>query len=200
MALVQSRASILGGDRVELSVTVGEGAELELVELGATLAHDSRGGPSAHVDVDIAVHDGARLTWLSMPLIVAAGADLRRTVGVELTGSGRLLLGETIVLGRAHEPCGALGARTRIACNGRPALDETLETGDPETLRSLVVAGEAKAIGALTLAGIRDEAPPPGAMQAHGPATLWRATGATLEVGRVAAKLADRWRRLAGAR
>lgn len=196
VALVQSRASILRGDVVELSVSVGAGAALELVDIGATLTHDSRGGAPARIFVELAVQDGGCLTWLGAPLIVSRGADVRRTMSVELAGNGRVLLGETIVLGRANEPCGALSARTRITCEGRPTLDETLETGDIATLRSPVVAGEAGVIAALTLAGVRDDDPPPGAMQAHGPATLWRATGAATEVARGAVLVADRWRRV----
>lgn len=194
VALVQSRASIVRGDDIELSVSVGEGASLELVEIGATLTHDARGGDPARILVDIAVQDGGRLTWLGAPLIVARGAEVRRTTSIELAARGRALLGETIGLGRAREPCGALRTRTRIVCDGWPTVDETLETGDPVTLRSHVVAAHAGVIAALTLAGLHDDDPPPGAMQAHGPATLWRATGAATDVVRQAARVAVRWR------
>ena len=196
VALVQSRASILRGDDVELSVRVGEGAALELLEVGATLTHDARGGAPARISVDVEVEDGGRLTWLGMPLIVAGGADVRRTVRVELAGGGQILLGETIVLGRARQACGALIARMRIVCDGRPTVDETLETGEASALRSPVVAGGAGVIAALTLAGMRDDDPPAEAMQAHGPATLWRATGTATEIDRCAAPVAARWRRL----
>ncbi|HWF34411.1 MAG TPA: urease accessory protein UreD [Solirubrobacteraceae bacterium] len=194
VALVQSRASILRGDAVELSITVGEGAALELVEIGATLTHHARRGDSAQVTVDVTVGDGGRLTWLAAPLVIAAGAEVRRALCVGLLGSARALLGETVVLGRAHEPYGCLTSRTRIVGAGRPTLDETLETGDPDTVGSPVVAGSAGVIAALTLAGARDDDPPAGAMQAHGPATLWRATGGAVEVARWTAEVAERWR------
>jgi urease accessory protein len=196
VALVQSRASILGGDAVELSISVGEGATLELVEIGATLTHHGRGGARAQVVVDVAVRDGGRLTWLGAPVVVARGADVRRTMSVELSARGRLLLGETVVLGRARQSYGSLSSRTRIVCDGRATVDETLETGDPDTVRSPVVAGHAGVICALTLAGLRDGDPPPGAMQAHGQATLWRAAGGAVEVGRWAAPVAERWRKV----
>jgi urease accessory protein len=194
VALVQSRASIVRGDDVELSVSVGEGAALELVEIGATLTHHARGGAPARIEVEVSVGDGGSLTWLGAPLIVACGADVRRFVHVELAGCGRVLLGETVVLGRARERCGTLSARTRIVCDGRPTVDETLTTGDETILRSPVVAGQAGAIGSLTLAGVRDDDPPPAAMQAHGVATLWRTTGGAAETARRAAPVAERWR------
>ncbi len=196
VALVQSRASVVSGDDVELSISVGEGAALELVEIGATLTHHGRGGARAQIVVDVTVGDRGQLTWLGAPLIVARGADVRRTMRIELTGGGRVLLGETIVLGRAREPHGTLSSRTRIVCDGRPTVDETLETGDADTLHSPVVAGQAGMIAALTLAGLRDDDPPIGAMQAHGLATLWRATGAAMEIARREAPVVTRWRRI----
>jgi len=57
-----------------------------------------------------------------------------------------------------------------------------------------VGASRATVIAGLPLAGVRDDEPPPGAMQAHGTATLWRATGTATDVARWAAPVADRWR------
>jgi urease accessory protein len=196
VALVQTRASIVRGDSVELSISVGERATLELVEIGATLTHHARGGARAQILVDVAVGDGGRLTWLGAPLIVARGADVQRTTRVELAARGRLLLGETVVLGRARDCYGALSTHTRIVCDGRPTVDETLETGDSDTVSSPVVAGTAGVISALTLAGVRDDEPPPETMQAHGPATLWRAAGDAVEVARSSAPVVARWRRV----
>jgi urease accessory protein len=194
VALVQSSASLLSGDDVAVSISVGEGAALELVELGATLAHHARGGSAARVSVEVRVDLGGRLVWLGEPLILAYGTRVSRTTAVHLGRSARLLLGEATVLGRAREAPGSLTARTRIECDGSPVVDETLETGDVETLRSAVVAGQARMLGTVTLAGTRDGDPPHGAMQAHGPATLWRACGAPVDVVRAAAAVTDRWR------
>ncbi len=127
-------------------------------------------------------------------MVAARGAVVTRSATVTLTGGARVLLGESVVLGRAREPCGAFTTRTRIVHDGRPVLDETLTTANPGTLQSPVVAGPAGAIAALTLAGIRDPEPPPGAMQAHGAATLWRATGTAVEVTARTAQVAHRWR------
>jgi urease accessory protein len=196
VALVQTRASLLGGDDVELSIAVGDGAALEIVELGATLAHDVRGGPGTRIRVEIQVGAGGRFVWIGEPLIVAAGASVQRSTTVELAGSARALLGEAIVFGRSGEHPGALVARTRIACERRTTVDETLDTRDRSTLRSAVVAGDARMISSLTLAGIRDQSPPAGSMQAHGPATLWRSVGRAVAGAQEATGLGARWRRL----
>jgi len=194
VALVQSRASLLSGDDVELSLTVGDGAALELVELAATLAHDVRGGRGAAVRIEARVRSGGCLLWIGEPLIVATGARVGRTTTLDLDDTGRAVLGERVVLGRAHERPGALVARTRITRAGVPLLDETLDTEDSETLTSAVVAGGARMIAGLTLAGVRDPDAPDGAMQAHGPATLWRSVGPPRAGGGWPAELAARWR------
>jgi urease accessory protein len=196
VALVQTSATVLAGDDLELSVGVGEGAALELVELAATLAHDVRGGSAAVVRVGVEVAAGGSLVWLGEPLIVAAGARVRRTASLEIDLGGRALLGERVVLGRAREHPGALVTRTRITCDGLPLLDETLDTRNREILTSAVVAGGARMVAGLTLAGVRDPEPPAGAMHAHGPATLWRSVGDAQAGGGWPALLAARWRQL----
>jgi urease accessory protein len=183
VVLVQTRASIIAGDELVVAISVGARAMLIVDELAATLAHDARGGPPARISIAIEVADGGTLVWLGQPLIVAGGALLERTTIASLAGVARLLLGETVALGRAGEPAGALASRTRITIDGAPVVDETLVTGAgaQATLRSAVVAGDAHLIAAVTLAGTRAVGPP-GTMQAHGAATLWRACGDALEV------------------
>jgi urease accessory protein len=198
VALIQSRATLLAGDRVTLEVGVGEGAALELVELAATVAHDARGAQlPAVVSVEINVESGGALVWLAQPLIVASGANAARSTEVCLERNGRTLLGEPVVLGRAREEPGALTARTRITWDGTPTIDETLRTADLATLRSPVVAGTASMLGVLTLVGVRDDQAPAGTMRAHGPALLWRAAGTPAQLAPIAARLTAHWRQLA---
>lgn len=197
VALVQTRASLLTGDEVELTVEVGPGAALELVELGATIAHDVRGRAPASMRIEIQVAARGALVWLAAPLIVAAGAVLRRTMTVSLEAGARALLSEDVVLGRTGEAPGALCAHTRVTCAGAPLLDELLNTADPELLHSPVVAGDAGSLTSLTLAGVRDAEPPAGATQAHGPATLSRALGRAAEPGSATIAVRARWRSLA---
>ncbi|MGI8803788.1 MAG: urease accessory protein UreD [Solirubrobacteraceae bacterium] len=194
VALVQSRASLLGGDEVSLEVVVDEGCALELVELGATVAHHVRGGAPARVSAVVRLGRGARLVWLAEPLIAAAGCRVARSVRVELAAGAVVLLRETLVLGRAGEEPGRASSHTRITLEGRPVVDETLETRPSWLLRSSVVAGPAGTVDAVTLAGLRDPSPPPGALQCHEPATLWRGLGAAgAPLAAAGGELARRW-------
>ena len=194
--LVQSRASLLTGDRVEMRIELGPGAGLEIVELGATIANDVRGGERACVAVSVSLGRGASLVWLAQPLIASAGCDLDRRVDVALAPHARALVGESIVLGRHGEEPGRVRSRTRITLGGGPLLDETFETQPAWLLRSAVVAGDSRMIEAVTLAGVRDPDPPSGAFQAHEPATLWRSLGPAHVGNPGATELARRWRAL----
>jgi urease accessory protein len=203
VALVQSRASLVRADDVSLAVEVRPGAALEIVELGALIAHSVRDGATSSLRVAVEIAAGGCLIWPGQPLIVAAGAALESFVSVSLRHGARLLRGESVVLGRAGEDCGALRARFRVELEGRPLLDETLDTGDRLTLRSPVVSGSPDSdgtspvmISALTLAGCRDPDPPEGVLQAHLPASLWRGCGDAVSLAEQRAALERRWRKL----
>lgn len=119
VALVATRALLLGGDRVRVEVHVGEGVELELVEVSGTVAYAGR-GRSASWDADVRVDDGGLLVWDALPFVVADGADVERSTHVALARGGALgaggvaLLRETLVLGRTGEVGGRLRSRTHV--------------------------------------------------------------------------------------
>jgi urease accessory protein len=160
------------------------------------VAHHVRGGPPATLSTYVRVGRDARLVWLGEPLIAAAGCRVERSTRVDLAPGAVALLREALVLGRDGEEPGEARAHTRITLEGRPVVEETLETSPAWVLWSPVVAGpEARMIDALTLAGRRDLDAPPGAMQAHEPATLWRSAGPARSSAGSA--LAERWRALA---
>lgn len=177
VALVQSRALLLSGDDVELELELGDGCALELVELGATIAHHVRGGPPARLHVLARLGLGARLVWLGAPLIAAAGCHVLRSTRIELAADAAVLFGEALVLGRSGEVPGRARTHTRVTIEGRPVLEETLDTSPAWLAGSPVVLGSADMCESLTLAGVRDDDAPPGSLQAHAPATLWRRLG-----------------------
>ncbi len=199
VALVATRASLLGGDRVALDVSLGAGCALEIVELAATIALHARGGPPALLEATVRLGPGARLVWLGEPLIAAAGCGVVRSTRVELARGAVVLLRDALVLGRSGEEPGRARTHTRITLEGRPVLEEALDTEPAWLLASRVVAGPARMIDGLTLAGRRDPDPPSDAFQAHEPATLWRRAGAAGGDGSGGAggAVARRWRGLA---
>ncbi|MBJ7328891.1 MAG: urease accessory protein UreD [Solirubrobacteraceae bacterium] len=170
VALVQTAASLLTGDRVQIDVRCGPGARLRLVDVAAIVAHDVRGGDPAEMDVRLEVGARARLEWDAQPFVLVAGADVRRHTEVELRGGGAALLRDTLVLGRARELAGRLVTSTEVVRDGRPLHVESLDTGDVGLLRSPAVIGGAKVIDTLALYGARAE--DAAAFQLAGPGSI----------------------------
>lgn len=158
VALVQTAASLLSGDRVALAVTAGEGCRLELVEVAGMIAHDVRGGDGAALDVSVTLAEGARVAWLGQPLTLCAGCDLQRTTRASLADGAALLWRDTLILGRAGETAGRLVSSTDIQHNGVELHVEQLDTGDRELLSSCVVAGAgARTLDTLAIYGERGD-------------------------------------------
>lgn len=198
VALVQTSACLVAGDDVALDVRVGPGASLELVELSATVSHPVPAGRPAITQATRAgVDAGGRLLWLAEPLVIAAGTRLRRRLDVAAAPGARVLLGDTVVLGRDGERPGAATSRVRITRDGRAVLDDELATADPGVLRSPVVAGDARVCAALTLAGVAAPQPlPPGALRLGAQDTTLRCLGAgAADVHARVATVVTAWRR-----
>jgi urease accessory protein len=160
VALVPEQAVLLADDQVTVSVRVGAGQVLEIVEPGGTVAYAMRGG-RARWDVEIEVEAGGRLVWRGEPFVVAQGADVRRSTAVHLTGDARVVLRETLVLGRHGEAPGRLVARTDVQRDGAWVLVEELDA-------SVGLGGHRVVDQVLWLGGFEDPAPEP----AHSPATV----------------------------
>ena len=127
VSLVPEQAVLLADDHVTLSVRVGAGRSLEIVEPGGTVAYAMR-GRRGRWDVDVEVEAGGRLVWHGEPFVVAEGAHVSRTTTVAVAEGSRVLLRETLVLGRTGEGPGRLHTRTDVCRDGVPVLVEELDS------------------------------------------------------------------------
>ena len=118
IGLLASTALLLGGDTVELEVVVGPGARLELFDVAATVAYHGR-GRSARWRLLVEVGARASLRYAGQPLIVADGADVRRTTDLTVASDAHVQLREVLVLGRAGERGGALETATVLRSGDR---------------------------------------------------------------------------------
>ncbi|UZN04074.1 urease accessory protein UreD [Cellulomonas sp. S1-8] len=188
VALVATQALLLAGDDVRITVDVDEGVALEVVEVTGTVAYDMQGG-CASWTVDVRLGAGALLVWDALPFVVATGADVHRTTGLDLADGARAVLRETFVLGRTGEAGGRLTTTTRANLAGRPLLVETL-TIDPAARADPALLGGARCLDTVTLLGARLVTdPPPGAdlLQLDRPGTLVRTFGDHAHAGDLAA-------------
>lgn len=193
VALVPEGALLLAGDAIELDVAVGAGLEVELVETGGTVAYDMRGS-TARWDVRIDLAAGATLRWAGLPFVVAAGADVRRSVRVRCGTGARLALREALVLGRYGEQPGAVRQSTSVHDPAGPVLVEDLPL-DATSATSLLggsrVVTSVLSVGADVLETADDQhrydLDRPGAV-------LWRRLGQQVHD----VELTAAWRQIAG--
>jgi urease accessory protein len=140
VALVGQTALLLGGDEVALDVEVGPGALLELSDIAGTVAYHGRGRPATwHTALRLGV--GARLVYAGEPLIVSDGADVSRTLTVDLAEDASARLRETVVFGRAGEVGGRLDTTTGLRRAGEDFCRERLLLDHDARDRPGILAG-----------------------------------------------------------
>ena len=155
VALVGQTALLLGGDEVDLEITVGPGASLELSDIAGTVAYHGRGRPAAW-HVRIRLGDGARLRYAGEPFVVSDGADVTRTLTVDLADGASARLRETVVFGRVGEIGGRLATTTVLRRSGvefcrEELLLDPIGRSRPGVLRDVRVVDSVLALGGTTL-------------------------------------------------
>ena len=123
VGLLASTALLLGGDLVELYVSVGPQARLDLFEVAGTVAYDGR-GRAAGWRVQVELAEGAVLRMSGEPFVVTDGADVVRSMSLDLSDTARALLRDTLVLGRTGEQGGRLHSHTTVRAGGLPVCVE----------------------------------------------------------------------------
>ena len=152
--LAASAAGPLGGDQVDLDVSVGAGASLEVRSVAATVVLPGPTGLPSSAAVNAVVGDAGVLRFLPEPTVLAAGCDHRATALVMLDAGATLVWREELVLGRHDEPGGSVLQRLRIDRGGRPLLCTEHALG-PRWPGSTGPAGTGghRAVGTLVVVG-----------------------------------------------
>jgi urease accessory protein len=148
--LVGGAAGPLGGDDLDLAVSVGPDARLRLRSVAATVALPGRDGAESHLTIRVDVASGGELDWQPEPLVAAAGCRHRTLSTVDIEAGGRLTLREELVCGRHDEPSGnaVIGMIVRYA--GRALYANELAVGPTaEGWAGPAVLGGARVSGTL---------------------------------------------------
>jgi urease accessory protein len=163
IGLLATTALLLGGDEVEIEVSVGAGARLDLFDIAGTVAYHGRGHPAFwHVRIDVA--DRAELRYRGEPFVVSDGAEVRRTLRVDLAETACLQLRETLILGRSGESGGRLRSETGLRIGD---VDVWLEDQllDPDGgRRDPGMLGDRRVLDSMIMVGDEAVAAPPGAV------------------------------------
>ena len=131
--LANLAGGIAGGDRCEVGVAAGPGAEAIVSGQAAEKVYRAIDAP-AEWTTRLTLGPGATLEWLPQETILFDGARLRRRIEVDMAGDARLLAVETLVFGRAAHGermvRGGLADRWWIDRDGRPVWRDALRIGN----------------------------------------------------------------------
>jgi urease accessory protein len=126
---------IFPGDRLEIDVTVNEGAALTVLGQSATRVYASTGGRSSEVSTVLKVARGATLWWLPGDIIPFRDAMYGARTAVVLDEGARFALLEILTPGRLAmgewDAYQRLDLRLRIDVAGKPVFTER-SVLDPE--------------------------------------------------------------------
>lgn len=125
VGLLATQALLLSGDDVRIEVDVAPGAWLDVVETTGTVAYE--GDSPSSWTIDATVGDEAVLTWAGKPFVVSDGITTHRDTRIRLHGTGRVLIQEKIVLGRAGQTGGDLTTSLNATDDTGPVQVEHLD-------------------------------------------------------------------------
>jgi len=135
--LANVSGGIVGGDRLDLCLTLDEGAALTVTGQAAEKVYRA-GGRTARLSTRIALAAGARLDWLPQGTILFDDVRLQRATEIELAPDARLLFGECLVFGRRHMGerlrQGLVDDRLTVSVEGRTLLVDRFRLEDPPAL------------------------------------------------------------------
>lgn len=98
--IVNTGGGMTGGDRFDLTINVGAGADVSVTTAAAEKIYRSL-GPDTVLDLNLTVASGGRLAWLPQETILFDRARLRRKIDVDLAPGAGLLLAEACIFGRS---------------------------------------------------------------------------------------------------
>lgn len=161
--IINTGGGVVGGDRIELNFSIGEGADAIVTTQAAERIYRST-GPDSKIDAYLNVEDCACLTWVPQETILFSGARLRRRYEVDVAPTARLLFAESMIFGRIASgevmAGGALHDNWRIRRDGRLILAEAnrLEDLSADVLRLPALLGASRALACVLYVGPDAEA------------------------------------------
>src|SRR6202034_3809341 len=152
--IVNTGGGMTGGDRFDLDINVGAGADVSVTTAAAEKIYRSL-GPNTVLDFKLTVGPGGRLAWLPQETILFDRARLRRKIDVDLAPDASLLLAEATIFGRSAMGetvlSGSFFDRWRVRVGGSLVFADAIRL-DGAIAQSLAVP--AAAAGGAALASV----------------------------------------------
>jgi urease accessory protein len=98
-AIVTTSGGLVGGDVLDIEVSLGPGARALVMPQAAEKVYRSAGA-DCRVDVALTLGAGGWLEWLPQETILFDGARLRRLTRIDMAPGARVFAGEMLVFGR----------------------------------------------------------------------------------------------------
>lgn len=131
--LVNNAGGIGGGDRFNVAIEAGPGAQISITSVSAEKVYRSH-GPTGHIDIALSGAAGSHICWLPQETIIFDQARVARSFDISLTGNASLLLGEMLVLGRTAMGevvrSGLFSDHWRLRIDGRLVFAENVRLFD----------------------------------------------------------------------
>lgn len=131
--LVNTAGGVVGGDRLQFSVTALGSASVVVTTQAAEKIYRALDQP-AHINTKLSVGDAAKMAWLPQETIVFNHARFCRRTEIEISPGSELLAVECLVLGRAARgeklSAGAIIDTWQVRKNGRLQWADTLRLTD----------------------------------------------------------------------
>lgn len=163
--LVSGAAGPLGGDELELTLTVRMGAALTVRTTAASLVLPGPTATPSVLRIHATVEDGARLDFLPEPTIVAARAHHIADIHITLAGTAKLTWHDALILGRHGETGGTYQGSLYADLDARPLLRHALnlDPSDDATTGPAILQGHRSitTILAVRTEPVRDDPPTP---------------------------------------
>ncbi|HTH06753.1 MAG TPA: urease accessory protein UreD, partial [Ilumatobacteraceae bacterium] len=131
--VVGSAAGPVGGDELDLHLTVAPGAHVSIGTVAATIVWPGPDGQRSTMSLTIDVGTGGHVDWHPCPTVSVAGSDHLMSTLVRLGRRATCRIVEELALGRGDEPSGRLDASVRIERDGSPVVHhhERFGAGSP---------------------------------------------------------------------
>ena len=131
--IVNTAAGPLGGDRLELSVTVGDGASLNLGGVAAAIALPGASGTGrSESTIEIRLGQNSTLIWEPQPMILATGAHHKQMISIFADKASNFIYGDAYQFGRHLEDTGRIEQEVRICIDGEESLIQSMDINPAE--------------------------------------------------------------------
>lgn len=160
--ILNTAGGVTGGDRLAANI-IADDCHLAVTSQTAERLYRSSTSP-AKIDITLSAQNGARLHWIPQETIIFDGAEVDRTIRLDMADDCHCLLAETIVLGRqamgeSVERC-HFTDQWRLYRGGKLLHAEALRlTGDIKAVMNATAGGMgAKLLTSIFYAGPDSEA------------------------------------------